>query len=222
MTLNHVKTLAATAAAAMAALATAKAQVVAVSNLNETPFGIVTTVGAVHDTYYAGRFTTGSDATQVTGAAAILRNGASSTLATYEASIWNAATTGPDLLPTTSLGVFDTNPTLAAEAGTHLITFSDAGISLAANTTYWLAIRNTSGNAIAWQITSSTAQDSPLGWTIADALTALKDPPIDWHNASGHSPMFSITVVPEPHEYALLAGLGLVGFAGFRRWRNRA
>jgi hypothetical protein len=31
-----------------------------------------------------------------------------------------------------------------------------------------------------------------------------------------------ISVVPEPHEYALMAALGLIGFAGFRRWRQRA
>lgn len=27
--------------------------------------------------------------------------------------------------------------------------------------------------------------------------------------------------IPEPHEYAMLAGLALVGFAGVRRWRSR-
>lgn len=32
----------------------------------------------------------------------------------------------------------------------------------------------------------------------------------------------SISVVPEPHEYAAMAGLGLLGFAGFRRWRQGA
>jgi hypothetical protein len=31
-----------------------------------------------------------------------------------------------------------------------------------------------------------------------------------------------ISVVPEPHEYALMAGLGLNRLAGFRRWRQRA
>jgi hypothetical protein len=31
-----------------------------------------------------------------------------------------------------------------------------------------------------------------------------------------------ISVVPEPHEYAAMAALGLIGFAGFRRWRQRA
>jgi hypothetical protein len=29
----------------------------------------------------------------------------------------------------------------------------------------------------------------------------------------------TLTIVPEPHEYALMAGLGLAGFAGYRRWR---
>jgi hypothetical protein len=31
-----------------------------------------------------------------------------------------------------------------------------------------------------------------------------------------------ISVVPEPHEYAAMAALGLLGFAGFRRWHQRA
>lgn len=39
---------------------------------------------------------------------------------------------------------------------------------------------------------------------------------------SAGSGFAGITVVPEPHEYALMAGLGLIGFAGFRRWRQRA
>lgn len=29
-------------------------------------------------------------------------------------------------------------------------------------------------------------------------------------------------VVPEPQEYAVMAALGLIGFAGYRRWRQRA
>jgi hypothetical protein len=30
----------------------------------------------------------------------------------------------------------------------------------------------------------------------------------------------AISVVPEPGEYASLAGLGLLGFAGWRRWKT--
>jgi len=36
------------------------------------------------------------------------------------------------------------------------------------------------------------------------------------------SELGDLAVVPEPGPYALIAGLGLVGFAGWRRWRNHA
>ncbi len=59
-----------------------------------------------------------------------------------------------------------------------------------------------------------------LGWT--GHLTIGRYGDWEW-NDEGSGPTlitgFVVEAVPEPSHYALLAGMGLIGFAGYRRWR---
>jgi hypothetical protein len=77
-------------------------------------------------------------------------------------------------------------------------------------------------NGISATFTGTGVKDSYAGWNLGN-IAALESyiggslPLVG--GSTGFGPL---NVVPEPHEYALMAGLGLIGFAGFRRWRQRA
>ncbi len=104
-------------------------------------------------------------------------------------------------------------------AGNH--TFTSSGINLNANTTYHIQLSSPTSSgesAYSWFATESDSQTSTDGWTIADAGRDFAEE--SWGNLTeGKSYHFSIqaTPVPEPHEYAMFVGLGLIGFVAARR-----
>jgi hypothetical protein len=95
-------------------------------------------------------------------------------------------------------------------------TFTSAGLSLAANTTYWLALQG-QGENLDWVATNSTAQSGI--WTIGDVMLQSLDSGSTWPNSDNFVGQFSIsaTLVPEPSPLALaLAGLACA--AARRLW----
>ncbi len=120
--------------------------------------------------------------------------------------------------PGASLGTLaGANPTTAAN-----YTFTNAGISLSANTTYFLTLLASgsptgSSNRYNAVTTFSDNETTSDGWSIGDGGRSTSDGGANW--GVGLTMKFSVTAtpVPEPHEYAMFVGLGLVGFVVARR-----
>jgi hypothetical protein len=90
-----------------------------------------------------------------------------------------------------------------------------AGFSFTATTAVTLSGPDATTGA--WSLIASGTVTSPTGSAPADFTMALTRP----LGTGGYSFFGASTVVvPEPSTYALLAGLGLVGFAGYRRFRS--
>jgi hypothetical protein len=113
------------------------------------------------------------------------------------------------------------NPALPAEEIGYT---PPTSFSLASNTTYWVVASAAVRNNYLWNFTTDTSETGEPGWTIgntayasypAGAWTALTEP-----GAPNNPTLFavSVTPVPEPQDYALMAGVGLAGFAAWRRW----
>lgn len=67
------------------------------------------------------------------------------------------------------------------------------------------------------QIYRNTANFNPDTFSLYTGSTDTSGLPASASGTSFAWQFDSMTAVPEPHQYALLAGLGLIGFAGYRR-----
>ena len=192
---------------------------VLVSNLGEPTGTPVTSTGSmIGNRYLATSFTTGPDASIINGAEVLVRTLPVETSVTYQLSIWSDVGGSPS----SSLGTFDTLPTLPTAVVPTSILFSDAGIPLAANTTYWLALRSTDTESLSWYSTLSTAETSSSGWTISDS-----NPSASTDGGGSWSPFpFAVgpgkfalngTAVPEPG--AMMGSMLAIPFL-FRRSRR--
>jgi hypothetical protein len=143
---------------------------------------------------------------------------------TFNVSFWNAA--GPEGLPGSAITTvasaipvssltptltdyrFDlANPVALTPAQPYYVVVSSSASSVNAGL-YWSA---TQGANPPWtgpgQIGSwTTSADQGANWDFLDAQFPLQ--------------LALATPVPEPEFYALFAGLGMLGFAAFRRWRR--
>ncbi len=182
-----------------------------VSNLGESN----NNDGGVNSTAWnAASFTTGSNAGGYTlTSATMLFGAATGSPSNFEARIFDNNSGEPGNILGSLSG---SSP---STAGTH--DFTTSGINLTANTTYFLVstAEGASGNGFENRFTSSTSETSSDGWAIGDAFIFSNDQGTTWHNLGAEVMMFSIsaTPVPEPHEYAMLVGLGLMGFVVARR-----
>lgn len=178
-----------------------------VSNLDE----VANSADSVTSTLWrANRFTTGNNAGGYTLDSVIGRFSAQTTAGTFIAQIYSDNESRPNVSLESLTGA------APATAGDH--TFSSAGLSLDANTSYWIAWTATSGQYTP-ENTFSNSETSTDGWTIGGS-SASGDAGGNWTAESGPGArLFSIqaTPVPEPHEYAMFVGLGLMVFVGARR-----
>ena len=150
---------------------------------------------------------------------AVVGSPANLTVFIYDNEVITPLMGGAQNLPSSSIGQLSgANPTTSGEH-----TFTHAGLTLSANTTYHLVMGATgsaSGNYYRWRDTLSHDQTSSDGWTIENEARYDFDGGTPWGLGGGASPFqFSIaaTPVPEPHEYAMVFGLGLLVIVVLRR-----
>ena len=138
---------------------TAEAQTTLVSNVGQTRSG---SLGL--DTYEGAQaFTTGDNSADytVTSVGLDLSSGADHTI-NFTVGIWTNSNSN---LPGSSLGTL----TQPASLTLGVNEFTTSGITLAANTTYWVVVDSNGGGSAQWEGTASGSEDSTAsGWSIAD------------------------------------------------------
>ena len=138
---------------------TAEAQTTLVSNVGQTRSG---SLGL--DTHEGAQaFTTGdnSDGYTVTSVGLDLSSGADHTI-NFTVGIWTNSNSN---LPGSSLGTLTQPASLISGVNE----FTTSGITLAANTTYWVVVDSNGGGSAQWEGTDSDSEDSTTsGWSIAD------------------------------------------------------
>ena len=136
-----------------------EAQTTLVSNVGQTRSG---SLGL--DTHEGAQaFTTGdnSDGYTVTSVGLDLSSGADHTI-NFTVGIWTNSNSN---LPGSSLGTLTQPASLISGVNE----FTTSGITLAANTTYWVVVDSNGGGSAQWEGTASDSEDSTAsGWSIAD------------------------------------------------------
>lgn len=103
-----------------------------------------------------------------------------------------------------------------------LYTFSLSGVNLTGGDVYYIVLNNGASWYYAGSGTTFTTATGQNGSGYVDQ-GSYSDSGAGWSIDGGAGYLsLSITVVPEPHEYAMMAGAGMVGFAVWRRRAQRA
>jgi hypothetical protein len=110
---------------------------------------------------------------------------------------------------------------------TGLFSYTTSTATLAPSTTYWVvaSIPSGPGSIYQWAFAGSLAQDvNAPGWSI-DGLYAYRTAAV-WNALDSQESPFIMSIdatpVPEPSEYASVAGVGVLLAAGFLRRRKHA
>lgn len=206
-----------------------QAQVVGVSNLGDSIIGYVYNVYT--DQYVAMNFTTGPGVGWPLASLDLRLDAYGINPGDLTVSL-NADASG---LPGVLIDTLATPvpPTLLTDYNFTL----GSSLWLAPETTYWIVASGTGtvSEDYGWGWASSstpTAETGLPGWTILDGVAGSADGGLNWsvypyqiidlgtiQVAINQPAMFAVNLVPEPHESALMAGLGLFAFAAWRRRR---
>lgn len=109
---------------------------------------------------------------------------------------------------------------------TGAFTYTASDATLAPSTTYWVVARVATGpgSVYQWRYAADTTQEANApGWTIDGFYAYRSNGAVDWF-ADNLSQPFMMAIdaspVPEPSEYASVAGVGVLVAAGFLRRRR--
>lgn len=185
---------------------------VVVSNLSATSAG---TLSYTPTQAVAGAFTTGDTPMTLVDVTLSLGN-ASGPDSVFTVALYSSTGGLPGTLLETLSG-----PAGPQSAGNY--SYTSGGSILSANTTYfWTGTltSSASGDRRRQNITSSFAETSSFGWTIANS-GYVKIGAGDWFSDSS-VPMFTVSAaaIPEPDAFAVVAGLVGLGLATRRRRRQ--
>jgi hypothetical protein len=210
--MNKITTLA--SAATLIACSYLHAGTTALTNIDHT----TNSAGDASGCAFANSFTTGSAASTLDSVSLLvfLDTSMPVTLSIYAD---NSGSIGSTLIGTATKA-FDASG-LASQTVT--LDFTSTTTMLAANTTYWLVLSPCSEeNTLNWYSTSSLANSS-LGWATGDGSLKQVTGDTTWDVSHAGTLQFSIDIasVPEPAACAAFLGLGILGFAGFRKMRSR-
>lgn len=92
------------------------------------------------------------------------------------------------------------------------------GITLAADTTYWVQFETQGGNVV-YTLTDDTSETADAGWSISDTSAGDNGDGTFTYYEPG-SIAISATVIPEPSTYGVIGGLAALGVVALRRRRS--
>jgi len=169
----------------------------------------------------AGGFTTGSVSGTLDHISLVLAFETAST--TFTVKLYSDAGGAPGTpLGTALLG----ETTLSSGSPSTFITGNGGGLTLAANTSYWLVVENlgnAGGGNVLWTKSDAGNGTPPTaangsGYTSLGFQAGFADDFTDGAlTDNGNFAVYTTSAVPEPQEYAMIAALGLCGFAAYRR-----
>lgn len=183
------------------------------SNLGQASSGTASGI-ALTNQMVATEFLTGADASIITGLTIRIQNN-DTIIHTFSASLYSDNTSAPGTLVATFTALDGT----VASGAVELATFSHAGINLAANTQYWLALGINQDSILHSSGFVETASDAvELGSIFSNITPPNMYSSVDsggtWAaTSSAQNGQFSLegTVVPEPGRASLfLAGYAMV------------
>lgn len=203
-TMRSLAGAALSAALALAAIPAARATVI-FNNLGSSQDGSDAVFGTGP---LAQSFTTGSSGEWLRAIDLLLINGSAAFTGSVQVTLLADASHAPGALVATIGGIADT---AISTAGPQIYTVSPTStpVVLAANTTYWVELTQTTPNAVEWLYSLDTTASGVAGQYAYSAATGS-------NAVSGYGAYMMNVEVPEPAALALVA-TGLLGLAVVRR-----